>query len=176
MNNFTEIKTGGWDDEDPLDGDQVSLFQDNMLKTPNFSEGSEHTPTDTIHVLGSKGMHIETLETDFLEVGTTIITGGLNGTISGRLVPTIRTISSWPGDNVQHSMSQGNVVRALVGAASVVLDLRNTDAIEGDWVRVTMAIEGTLTIHGNGTTLGVTIAEGAQKTFTYFTTGGWALA
>jgi hypothetical protein len=61
MSNFTEIKTGGWDDYDPLTGDQVSSIQDTLLKAPNFSEGCTFTPAAAINVLGEHGMQVATL-------------------------------------------------------------------------------------------------------------------
>lgn len=162
MANFIEIKTGGWEEEALLDEDQISLFQDNMLKTPNFSEGCEFTPTAPIKILGTEG-----LEVDVQHVNYTLLVDGTNSYMSGRTVHLIRKIGSWPDGTVTHPIGLGNVIIATVGAASVVLDLLTTLAVDGDWVRISMADTGTLTVHNNGTTTGVELSIGDQKTFVF---------
>lgn len=109
---------------------------------------------------------------------------GLGGSVptwsGGRRVEVPRTISTWPGDppSVDHQIVQGNVVRAVVGAATVNLNLLSTGAVEGDWVRVTLGSIGTLNVN-DGASESLVLAMdtiGQQVTFTYFTATGWAQA
>lgn len=57
MSNFVSIKVGGWAEEDPLTHDEINLFQEQLLKAPNLTDGSTHAPTAAF-IIGGAGIQL----------------------------------------------------------------------------------------------------------------------
>lgn len=55
MANHVAAKVGGWAFRDPILSTQITALQEALLKCPNFSEGSEHSPTGDIKINGTGG-------------------------------------------------------------------------------------------------------------------------
>jgi hypothetical protein len=82
MANFPLLKAGGWLLGELLTPAQINALNAMLPKIPNFLEGSSHTPSSPIEVLGSSGMRISTLRgaTSIVPDGATQPRVTLNGT------------------------------------------------------------------------------------------------
>jgi hypothetical protein len=152
MANFTEIKTGGWDDEDPLTGDQVSSIQDTLLKAPNFAEGGTYSPTAVVRIEGEEGLSVETLAADALvaQAITAQSDPVTRGRVNGNHCGGYEKIASFPEGVATRDFEDAQFLETEEGT-TVTLVLAITYAVVGDWFRVRNSGASALHI-SNGTT------------------------
>lgn len=109
MANFPLLKAGGWLLGELLTPAQANALNAMLPKIPNFLEGSSHTPSGIVEVLGSVGMKIATLR------------GPTQMTHDGANEPSLTLVNNAASRTVSATPATGRLT-ATAGAKSAYLD------------------------------------------------------
>lgn len=109
MANFPLLKAGGWVLGELLTPAQLNALNAMLPKIPNFLEGSSHTPSAMVQVLGSVGMKIATLR------------GPTQMTHDGTNEPSLTLVNNAATRTVSATPATGRVT-ATAAAKSAYLD------------------------------------------------------
>jgi len=139
MGNFTAAKAGGWAFREPLYSPQISHLQEQLLKAPNFTEGSTHSLTGDLTVGTSNASKMILNLLGILGAGPThfwTLGGFLNfdrTSSAGRILLSTSSLTLSGAGSIAPTAAAITVYTSLNGAPRSTTLAVTSDLKQGDW-------------------------------------------